>query len=46
MHKYWGLFLACMLLSSCGEDKKTTDVDQLLVEVPKVVVQEYKKIRI
>ncbi len=24
MRKYWGLFLACVLLSSCGEDKSAT----------------------
>ncbi|MEZ2413515.1 peptidoglycan DD-metalloendopeptidase family protein [Muriicola sp. E247] len=26
MRKYWGLFLACILLSSCGDDKSTSSV--------------------
>ncbi|MEY8020601.1 peptidoglycan DD-metalloendopeptidase family protein [Muriicola sp. SD30] len=26
MRKYWGLFLACILLSSCGEDKSTSSI--------------------
>lgn len=38
MHKYWGLFLACILLSSCGDDKKTSDNDELLVEDLAVVI--------
>ncbi|MBT8289564.1 MAG: peptidoglycan DD-metalloendopeptidase family protein [Muriicola sp.] len=26
MRKYWGLFLACILLSSCGDEKSTSSV--------------------
>ena len=41
MRKYWGLFLACIVLSSCGEDKaSTTNLDQL-AEVPKVEIQKH-----
>ncbi|QBA65195.1 peptidoglycan DD-metalloendopeptidase family protein [Muriicola soli] len=33
MRKYWGLFLACMLLSSCGEEKSTASIADEDVDV-------------
>lgn len=32
MRKYWGLFLACVLMSSCGEDKQATSQADLTDE--------------
>ncbi|NER10193.1 Murein DD-endopeptidase MepM and murein hydrolase activator NlpD, contain LysM domain [Muriicola jejuensis] len=37
MRKYWGLFLACILLSSCGEDKPATSEADLPEEHSKSV---------
>jgi murein DD-endopeptidase MepM/ murein hydrolase activator NlpD len=36
MHKYWGLFLACMLISSCGDDKATNSSSEEVVVTPKI----------